>query len=463
MKNSPGSILIVDDESSILTTLEILFTNEGWAVDLASSVKDGRLLLEKGIYDIIVTDLRLSDGSGQDILEYAKSLNKRAEVIILTAYATVKSAVDAMRLGAFDYMIKPIDSDKLLFTALKAIERKNLVTEVKTLKKEFLKKYDFHNIMGQSPRLLEALDIVNRIAETDVSALIEGENGTGKDLIARAIHNKSPRAAGPFVAINCSGINENLLESELFGHVKGSFTGAIANRVGLFEEADGGTLFLDEVGSMHLSIQAKLLRVLQDKLIQRLGSNKMLKINTRLISASNRRLADLIKSGEFREDLYYRLRVVEISLPPLRERSGDVLLLCNRFMEKFALTMKKGIKGFSHDALNSLLRYPWPGNVRELENCVESAVALCRGDIIEVDDLPKSIINTEETLTNIVMHHPMTLEDLEKKYIMETLKSTNWNQKKTAGILAIGRNTLWRKIKTYNIQLPDAHSSEIPA
>ncbi|MBI5814855.1 MAG: sigma-54-dependent Fis family transcriptional regulator [Nitrospinae bacterium] len=449
-----SNLLIADDERSILTTLQILFSNEGHNVDTASGVAEAKKLLDRKIYDLVLTDLRLKDGDGRETLEYAKMMNSRTEVIIFTAYGSFESAVEAIKLGAFDYIIKPIDSNKLLVTVSKALEHKSLVAEVKNLRKEFRRKYGFHNILGESTQIADVLDVVQRIAETDVAVLVEGENGTGKDLIARAIHSSSLRTSGPFVAINCGGINENLLESELFGHVKGSFTGAVSNRVGLFEESDGGTLFLDEVGSMPLSLQTKLLRVLQSKTIQRLGANEIVKINTRIIAASNRKLAEMVKTGEFREDLYYRLRVVEISIPPLRERRGDVLLLCNHFLEKFASSMRRDIKGFTSEALNKLLEHPWPGNVRELENCVESAVALCKGNVIGTDDLPKSLCGVEVSLAYAAAQNPITLDELEKRYILEILKSNNYNQKKTADLLAIGRNTLWRKIKRYKIKMP---------
>ncbi|MBI4664973.1 MAG: sigma-54-dependent Fis family transcriptional regulator [Nitrospinae bacterium] len=449
-----GNLLIVDDEHSILTTLHILFSNEGHGVEVASSATEAKRLLDANIYDLVLTDLKLRDGRGTEVLEYAKAMNSRTEVIIFTAYGSFESAVEAIKLGAFDYIIKPIDSNKLLVTVSKALEHKSLVAEIKTLRKEFRKQYGFQNILGESPQIMEAMDIVQRIAETDVSVLIEGENGTGKDLMARAVHSSSLRASGPFVAINCGGINENLLESELFGHVKGSFTGAVSNRVGLFEESIGGTLFLDEVGSMPISLQTKLLRVIQDKTIQRLGANENVKINTRIIAASNRKLADMVKSGEFREDLYYRLRVVEINIPPLRERKGDVLLLCKHFLNKFSASMRRDVKGFTRDALNRLLEHPWPGNVRELENCIESAVALCKSSTIDLDDLPKSLGGVEVGIAYAASQNPITLEELEKRYILEILKSNNYNQKKTADILAIGRNTLWRKIKRYQIKMP---------
>jgi DNA-binding NtrC family response regulator len=447
-------MLIADDEQSILDTLKIFFENEGYGVDTALGAAAAKSLMDGAIYDLVITDLRLMDGSGEEILEYSKGINRSSEVIIMTAYGTVESAVRGMKMGAFDYVIKPVSPEKLLLRVQRAVERQNLMAEVGALRKEFFDKYSFQNIMGKSPRLLEALGVVSRVAATDVSVLIEGENGTGKDLFARAIHNNSPRAQGPFVAINCSGLNEGLLDSELFGHVRGAFTGAIANRTGLFEESNGGTLFLDEVGSMPLSVQAKLLRVLQDRIIQRLGSNKMVKIDTRLITASNRKLLDLVKKGEFREDLYYRIRVVEIRIPSLIERRSDILLLSNFFLEKFSKAMGRNVAGFSREAMNKILEYHWPGNVRELENSIESAVALCRNSMIEMDDLPKSISTTDGLINYVATHSAITLEELEKRYIIETLKAHNWNQKKTADNLAIGRNTLWRKIRKYRIQIP---------
>jgi two-component system response regulator HydG len=452
-------ILIVDDEPSMRTTLKILLENEGYETDEASSIAQATELLNGNIYDLIITDLRLDDGDGTQVLEYVKTNGMKSSVIVLTAFGSIKSAVEAMKLGAYEYVTKPIDSEHLLMTVSKAIEHNELIGQIKVLKKEFNKQYNFQNILGKSNEVRKILDMVRRIAETDVTVLIQGKSGTGKELIAKAIHSNSLRSLKPFVAVNCGAIPESLLESELFGHIKGSFTGAVSNRVGMFEEAEGGTLFLDEVGTMSLSVQAKLLRAIQEKTIQRLGNNKIIKVNTRIISASNRDLEDLVKENSFREDLYYRLRVVELHLPPLMDRREDVLLLANTFLDRFRESMKRDIKGFSREVTEFFLNYSWPGNIRELENCIESAVALCQSGVVGLGDLPMSITRPEQDLILNAKKNKMTLDEFEREYILETLKNNGWNQKKSAKILNIGRNTLWRKIKEYNLSVPASNES----
>ncbi len=450
-----NQILIVDDEPSIRTTLQILLENEGYETDLAADVEQALEQMNKNIYDVVITDLRLGNGDGTGIIEHVKANHIKSEVIVLTAYGSIQSAVDAIKMGAFEYITKPIDSEKFLLTISKAIEHKDLLGQINVFRKEFGRKYNFQNILGKSNKIRAVLDVVQRIAQTDVSVLINGESGTGKELIAKAIHNNSLRSKGPLVVINCSGINEYLLESELFGHIKGSFTGAVSNRTGMMEEAGGGTLFLDEIGTMPLSIQAKLLRAVQERTIQRLGSNKIVKVDCRIISASNKNLGDLVKERLFREDLYYRLRVVELNLPLLKERKEDIILLAEAFLRRYQKNMNRGIKGFSREVEDFLQTHSWPGNVRELEHCIESAVALCRDDTILMEDLPKSITEVERNLISYARVKNMTLYDVEREYILETLKDNSWNQKKTAELLGIGRNTLWRKIKEYNVTVPE--------
>lgn len=448
--------LIIDDEMSIRTTLTILLRDEGYLVDEASSLAEAVKLLDSNIYDLIISDLRLDDGDGTQILTYVKDARLKSQVIMLTAFGTVDSAVEAMKLGAYEYVTKPIEPNQLLVIIERAMEHKKLLGQVKALKNEFSRKYVFDNIVGKSKQMEETLDIVRSLSEIDVSVLIQGASGTGKELIAKAIHNNSLRSDGPIITINCSGLNEDLLDSELFGHVKGAFTGAISSRTGMFEESEGGTLFLDEVGTMSATIQAKLLRAIEEKIIFRLGSNKSIKVDNRIIAASNRDLKDIVKENKFREDLYYRLRVVEIFLPTLKERGGDIILLANFFLDKFKVKMNRNVKGFTHEAMDFFLHYPWFGNVRELEHCVESAMALCKSDHIDIKDIPKSISLTEIDLLQQARSGKMTLKDLEREYILETLKSNNWNQKKTAETLDIGRNTLWRKIKEFRLSLPSA-------
>ena len=449
-----GSILVVDDERSILTTLEILLTNHGHAVETATTLAEARDKLQNGIFDLVLTDLRLSDGDGTALVENVKTLMPGAEVILITAHGTIEAAVDAMRRGAFDFIIKPIDTDKLTLTITKALRHQALESEVRRLRREFKDQYQFKNILGQSPRIKQVLDIVQRVAETDVAVLIEGENGTGKNVIARAVHNASKRRERPFVTVNCSGLNESLLDSDLFGHTRGAFTGAVANRKGLFEEAEGGTILLDEVGSMPPSVQAKLLNVLQEKTFYRLGSSKTQMADVRVLAASNRDLASLVKSGTFREDLYFRLKVVELRLPPLRERREDIYPLAQGFLAKYAGVIGKPVRSINAEAMSRLMAYSWPGNVRELENCIESSVALAQGGAVTSDDLPPALRDSEPDIVAFSLQKHFTLEDMEKRYIHDLLKSNQWQQKKTAKILGIGRNTLWRKIHKYGIEIP---------
>lgn len=451
-------ILIVDDEESIRTTLRILFQTEGHAVDDADGFHSALAKLKDNIYDIVVTDLKLQDGDGINLLQRIKDSKIKSEVILLTAHGSIKSAINAMRLGAFEYITKPIDADELMLLVSKAIERNQLMNEIALMKREFRGKYSSKNILGKSKAIRDVLELIDKISDTEVSVLIQGESGTGKELIAKAVHNSSPRANGPFVALNCSGLSETLLDSELFGHVKGAFTDAANARVGYFEAAENGTLFLDEIGTMPLTTQSKLLRTLQERTIQRLGSTKTININTRIISASNKPLDSLVGEHRFREDLFFRLRVLEINVPPLRERKDDIFLLSDYFLHLFNEKMKRRAKGFSKEVMTFFYGYSWPGNVRELEHCVESAIAICGGDLIGMPDLPKSLTDTKPTLLDYAKNNRLTLYEFEKEYIMETLKENNWNKKRTAEKLGIGRNTLWRKITEYQLPVPHSDS-----
>lgn len=447
-------ILIVDDEDSIRTTFRILFQTEGHEVDDASGFNDALALLKNNIYDIVVTDLKLQDGDGINLLQNIKDSKAKSEVILLTAHGSIKSAISAMKIGAFEYITKPIDADELMLVVQKALERNQMVNEITLMKRAFRGKYNSKNILGESKAIQEVLQLIDKISDTDVSVLIQGESGTGKELIAKAIHNNSLRANGPFVALNCSGLSETLLDSELFGHVKGAFTDAVNARIGYFEAATNGTLFLDEIGTMPLTTQSKLLRTLQEQTIQRLGSTKPISINTRIISASNKSLTTLVAENLFREDLFFRLRVLEVNVPPLRERKDDIPLLANYFLHLYNEKMKRGVSGFSKEVIDFFYSYTWPGNVRELEHGVESAIAVCGGDLIEMSDLSKSLTAAKPTLLDYAKNKRLSLHEFEKEFIMETLKENNWNRKRTAEMLGIGRNTLWRKIAEYQLPVP---------
>ncbi|HVF85818.1 MAG TPA: sigma-54 dependent transcriptional regulator, partial [Abditibacteriaceae bacterium] len=373
-------ILLVDDQSSIRLTLTALLKQAGHTLAQAATGEDALQKVAKDDFDIVITDLNLGDCSGLEVLKSAKTNNPQTEVIVLTGYGSVESAVMAMKNGAIDYLTKPIDSEELKLAIARATERQKLKSEVTRLRAEVEQKFTPGSIVATSDLMKRVLEMVARVAPTDAAVLIQGESGTGKELIARAIHQNSKRKDQPFIPINCGALPENLLESELFGHVKGAFTGAVQNKKGLFEEADGGTLFLDEVGETTPTTQVKLLRVLQDFEVRRVGSNVGVKVNVRIIAATNQRLQERIQEGGFREDLYYRLQVILMQLPPLRERREEILPLVEHYIQLNMQKMNKPIKGLSEDAKKALIEYSWPGNVRELANVVERAIILCRDE-----------------------------------------------------------------------------------
>lgn len=447
-----ASILIVDDEESMRITLSMLLKSEGYTVSIAAGGKDALKKIQTGnSYDLVITDLKMDKVNGINVLEATKEFNSSAEVLVLTAYGTVDSAVEAMRLGAFDYVSKPFESDELLLTVEKALERKNLLKELKFLRKEIKRRYGIKNIIGKSKEMRAVMDMIHRVAETDVTVLIEGESGVGKELVARAIHNESPRCNMPFIPINCGAIPEALLESELFGHVKGSFTGASFNRKGLFEEADKGTLFLDEIALAPTMTQIKLLRVLEERNIKRIGDNNPHEIDIRLIAATNKKLETAVEEGSFREDLYYRLNVIILTIPPLRERKDDILPLCEHFLSVHSKKNKKDVTTISNEAMDLLVNYYWPGNVRELENTIEGAIVLTKDKKITTNDLPVQMRRKMESSFINGKVSGKTLEEIEKDYIAHTLKNNGWNQVEVSKKLGIARNTLWRKMKRYNI------------
>jgi two-component system response regulator PilR (NtrC family) len=383
------SVLIVDDEESLLEFLSLLFQQEGFRVTTASSVTAARELLNNGDgFDLAMCDLYMPDGSGLDLLREIKELQPQASVIMMTAYSSTKSAIEAMRLGAYDYISKPFDVEEVKVLVQKALEKTRLVEENVWLRRELEQKYTFANIIGRSRPMQDVFDLVQRVAKTSSTVLIEGESGTGKELIARAIHYASPRAKQRFLSLNCGAMPENLLESELFGHERGAFTGAVKEKKGLFQEAHRGTLFLDEIGEMTPPMQVKLLRVLQQKVVRKVGGVDEEAVDVRIIAATNRDLAEMIAAGTFREDLYYRIHVIPVRLPPLRDRREDIPLLVDHFVRKFGEELGTPPKRLTLQALACLETYRWPGNVRELENLVERTLALSRGAVIEAADLP---------------------------------------------------------------------------
>lgn len=381
-------VLIIDDDPAVLRSCEKVLGGGGYELKTAMRGDVALRLLHEEDFDVVLTDLRLPDTSGMNILKEMKSRSPDTEVIVMTAFGTIEKAVEAVKLGAYDFITKPFETvERLILSVNKAIERRNLITKTRILEQTLGERYRFGNIIGKSPKMQEIFKLAEIVAKSDSGILIQGESGTGKEVLAKAIHYNSLRKANTFVTINCAALTETLIESELFGHEKGAFTGAIGRKPGLFETANGGTAFLDEIGEVPTSVQVKLLRVLQNGEIKRVGGNDVIKVNVRIIAATNRDLKQSIKEGRFRDDLYYRLNVISITLPPLRERTEDIPLLANHFLKLYTEKMKKEITGYTPEALKLLLSHHWPGNVRELENAIERAVILCQGKELDVEHL----------------------------------------------------------------------------
>ncbi|MCU0662946.1 MAG: sigma-54 dependent transcriptional regulator [Myxococcota bacterium] len=441
-------ILIADDQKNMRTTLAMMLRRAGHDVAEAKDGSDACEAIDDEVYDLVITDLRMGQVDGIDVLRHCRENAPLTEVIVMTAYGTIESAVEAMRLGAWDYVQKPFTEDELLIKIDKALERRWLTGEVSLLTQEFKERYRFENIIGRSASVREVLTRIIKIAPTDTTVLITGESGTGKELIAKAIHVNSKRTDRPFVPVNCAAISETLLESELFGHTRGAFTGAVSSRKGLFEEAEGGTFFFDEIAETSPSFQAKLLRAIQEKEIRRVGDNKAVNVDIRCIAATNQDLQQAIKDKRFREDLYYRLNVARFRLPPLRERPEDIPLLVDHFIKKFAKRMGRAVK-ISEEALNRLMAYNYPGNVRELENFIEQAVALTiDGEIRIVDLVPSAepMAMEQRTLDDVV-------SAAERQAIQASLLQHE-NTDRAATHLGLSPTTLWRKMKKLGIESP---------
>ena len=448
-----ADILLVDDEKSVSSTVALFLKKEGYNVEEQSNGPDAVERLKVKFFDLVITDLKMKPMDGLEVLRNVKEINPLTEVVVMTAYGTVESGVKAMRLGAYDYIQKPFEKDEFVILVSKALERKQLLTEVQKLQEDLKDKYRFENIVGSSKEMMDVFSMAIKVAPTDSTVLISGESGTGKELIARAIHINSKRKNRSFITINCGALPENLQESELFGHVRGAFTGAIRDKRGLFQEANGGTLFLDEIGETAPSTQVKLLRFLQDGEIRRVGENDPIHVDVRLLAATNQDLDKAIKEGRFREDLFYRLNVINIDMPPLRKRRDDIPLLINYFLEKNLTQKKKKIDSVSPDAMKIFTGYDWPGNVRELENVIERAVILTTRNVIMPEDLPASIQTAKAQVEDQTEElGEKTLEDLERHYILKALDKYSWNQKKASDVLGISTTTLWRKLKSYGIE-----------
>ncbi len=447
-----AQILIIDDEEAIRDAMSQVLKREGYEVKEAQEGKEGLELFQKQNFHLVFLDLKLPGIKGLDVLSLMKEANPETPVIIITGYSSIESAVEAMKRGAFDYMPKPFTPEELRVITRKALESRRLVFENMYLRQELETKIEFELVIGQSPAMQKVLDIVRRVSPTESTVLITGESGTGKELIAREIHRHSGRRQAPFVVVDCGALVETLFESELFGHVKGSFTGAHETKHGRFEVADGGTIFFDEISNIGPNIQAKLLRVIQEREITRIGSTRPIKVDVRILAATNENLAELVKKGKFREDLFYRLNVVPLHLPPLRERKEDIPLLVEHFLQKYNRRAKKAIKGLNARAIKALVDYDWPGNIRELENTIERAVVLARGETIDLEDLLTHGITARVAPGAQWPSPPKTLSEMEKEYIKFVLQVSKGNRSAAAKTLGIDRKTLWAKIKKYQIE-----------
>ena len=452
-------ILVADDHDALRRGLALALSAAGHEVEEASNGNAALERLHESYFDVVVSDLKMGGSDGLDVLRTTKSLHPTVSVILMTAFGTVNTAVEAMKSGAFDYVQKPFEIEEMEVKIEKALELKRLRHELDYLRNEQQGSYEFEKIVGNSAALQRVLTVVRKVAKSNSTVLIHGETGTGKELIAGAIHHNSLRSARNFVKVNCAALQENLLESELFGHEKGAFTGADRQRIGRFEQADGGTLFLDEVGDMSPSTQAKILRVLQEHEFERLGGTRTIKVDVRLIAATNRDLPGMVQTGQFREDLYYRLNVVTMEMPPLRERKDDIAALAGFFIRRFSGELKKKINGLEPDALKLLMRYQWPGNIRELENAIERAMLLAEGAQISTDDLrlgDTGPTGAPRDNASVVKIPPtgIPLEEVERIALIEALKMSNWVQKDAAELLAISPRVMNYKIKTLGIDFP---------
>jgi two-component system response regulator HydG len=452
MKEKP-KILVVDDEESHRIMLRAVLKDEGYEVVEAADGSEAVRAVEQEPFDLVLLDVRMKTMDGIEALNEIRKISPLIPVLIMTAYASVKTAVEALKAGAFDYLTKPLEIEELKILIEKALELYHLREENLTLKERLGDRFDFSKIIGKSRKMRELFDTLSLVAPTDATILILGESGTGKELVANAIHHNSLRKNQPFIKISCAALPETLLESELFGHERGAFTGAIARREGRFQLAHRGTIFLDEVGEMSPTTQMKLLRVLQEKEFEPLGSVQTLKVDVRVIAATNKDLDQEVKKGRFREDLFYRLNVIPIHLPPLRERKEDIPDLANHFLSQYREKNKKEIKEFSPKALDLLIRYEWPGNIRELENCIERAVIVARGELIAPVDLPPSIQNLPAGKgdSEILFPAGISLQEAEKVLILKTLEDAGGNRSRAAEILGINRRTLQMKLKEYGM------------
>jgi DNA-binding NtrC family response regulator len=451
MSRAPASILVVDDEVNIREALAAILGDDGYQVTAVASAEEAIAVSGEDYFQIVISDMRMEGASGLDLLRWLRQNCPETEIILLTAFGSVEGAVEAMKLGAYDYLCKPVDRRRLSMLIEKALEKQRLAVENRSLRRRLSVKEEFSSIIGNSPPIRQIFKVISEVAPTSATVLITGESGTGKELVARAIHSRSNRREGPFITLNCGALPDTLLESELFGYEKGAFTGAAAMKMGRIEMASGGTLFLDEVGDMTPKTQVDLLRALQDRELRRLGGTKVINVDVRFIAATNKDLAGEIAEKRFREDLYYRLNVVPIAMPPLRERKEDIPLLAQAFLEEFCRLHLKELKKIGERTLDLMVRYPWPGNVRELRNLVERTVVLARTGIIEPRDLPDSIQDGQDSRPEITIPLDQPLQDIERTVISNVFARITHNRRKAAQMLGISLRALHYKIRRFEL------------
>ncbi|OGU52279.1 MAG: Fis family transcriptional regulator [Ignavibacteria bacterium GWC2_35_8] len=446
-------ILVVDDEEIIRESLSFVLKKEGYLVEEAENGKAAYDKIVASSFDVVITDLEMPGMKGIQLVEEIQKLNIQTSIIIITAYGSLDTAISALRNGASDYILKPIEFDEILIKINRLFEIKDILLENRILKKEIQRTYDYENIVGKSPLIKNIYDMIETVAETESTVLVTGKSGTGKELVARALHFKSKRKNKVFIPVNCGAISENLIESELFGHKRGAFTGAISDKEGFFKAADGGTLFLDEVSELPLNLQVKFLRVLQEREFTPVGTTSPISVSIRFIASTNRDLKQEIKNGKFREDLFYRLNVIEINIPSLKEREDDIPVLADHFLNKYRKEMNKNIKGIDNDAIRALMGYEWKGEVRELENVIERAVIFAKEDYITLKDLP-NVFRPNDIIVNHFTSGSLddSVKSFERDYIVRALENNDFDKEKTADVLKVGLSTLYRKMKELDIK-----------
>jgi DNA-binding NtrC family response regulator len=448
----PNKVLFIDDEPEMRDLVKEALGRRDFDVDICGSVDDALQRVEEARFDVIVTDVNLEGTSGLDFCRRMSASRPDIPVVVVTAFGSMEMAVGAIRAGAYDFITKPIDMDQLSLTLGRAIQLRALRDEVKRLREQVNSPHMFSEIIGNSPPMERVFDLLQRVSDSEATVLVTGESGTGKELVARALHQKSRRSAGPFVAINCAALPETILESELFGHVRGAFTDARLAKTGLLVGASGGTLCLDEIGEMTPSTQVKLLRALQERTVRPVGGDQEVPFDARIVAATNRDLETDVAEHRFREDLYYRVNVVRVHVPPLRARGNDILLIAQAFIERFAQRSAKAVRGITSQAAEKLLAYDWPGNVRELQNCIERAIALTQFEELTVDDLPAKVRDYRATQLLLPTENPaelLSIDELERRYVLRVLRTMNGNKTLTAQVLGLDRRTLYRRLERY--------------